>query len=75
MHWKSTTASQARQRPDGFAGSLIKSGAFHGVYDTGALTADAIEHAELMWDGVHFMPEVYVGLNKALIAYICSLSD
>ena len=75
LHWKSTTASQNRQRPDRFAGSLIKPGAFHGVYDTGALTTDVIEHAdELMWDTLHFMPEVYVGLNKALIAYICSLN-
>ena len=73
LNWKSTTASQTRQHPDAFAGSLIKSGAFHGVYDTRALTADVMEHAELMWDTFHFVPEVYAGLNKALISYICSL--
>lgn len=72
FHWKTTTASQGVRRFDerALAAALVDSGAFHGVFDAGVLTAGAVGH---MWDDKHFEPAIYAGLNQALIAYVCSL--
>ena len=75
VHWKMTTATRKPLQPEfAFANEIVASGAFDGVYDTHSLTAAiAREPDHLMWDNAHFEPRIYEGLNRALIAYICSL--
>ena len=75
VHWKMTTAARTPLQPEfAFANEIVASGAFDGVYDTHSLTAAiAREPDHLMWDNAHFEPRIYEGLNRALIAYICSL--
>ena len=73
FHWKLTTASMAQFQPEHqFASELIRSGMFHGAYDAWTLTK-TLDLKAHMWDPLHFQPAVYVGLNQALIAYICSM--
>jgi len=55
-----------------FASELTRSGIFHGAYDAWTLTK-TLDLKAHMWDPLHFQPAVYVGLNQALIAYICSM--
>ncbi len=77
LHWKITTRARGTRaaRPEfGLARSLERAGAFDGVFDAWALTDDIVDNApHLMMDHVHFTAPVYAGLNRALIAYICSL--
>ena len=76
VHWKMTTANRDRPMPreSAFARSLIEAGAFDAAFDTWSLTtAIAQQPNGLMWDSLHFEPPIYEGLNRALIAYICSL--
>ena len=78
LHWKTTTAAKGRFRmaPElslarGLTGAA---GGFDAVYDAHAITADIPDAAAwLMWDDVHFDSSVYEALNRALVAYVCSL--
>ena len=77
LHWKMTTASRMHVPPEfAFARDVVAAGAFDGFFDTWSLTIDIARNpAGLMWpdDNSHFEPRVYEGLNRALIAYVCSL--
>jgi hypothetical protein len=73
FHWKTTTSRQARDDLPEASEQLVDSGAFFGVFDARSLTAEVAGMPELMWDPLHFEPEVYKGLNQAFLAYICSL--
>ena len=66
VHWKTTTASRAPAPK-----SNVNTSMFYGVFDAGAITAGA---TMWMWDDLHFEPAVYVGLNQAFLAYMCSMS-
>lgn len=44
------------------------------MFDAWALTAALPARGpRAMWDGMHFRGEVYGWMNRALLAYICSL--
>jgi hypothetical protein len=77
LHWKATTAARGHLRmvrEVGLTQNLIGSGAFDAVFDAWALTTDIRDRApKLMWDDAHFESAVYGWMNRALIAYICSL--
>jgi hypothetical protein len=77
LHWKMTTAGKYHRHPEleyQFAKSMAQSGVFHSIFDTWALTADIVDkYPELLWDHCHYQPQVYKGLNLALIAYLASL--
>ena len=77
VHWKMTTASNMHVPPEfAFARDVVAAGAFDGVFDTWSLTIDIARNpVGLMYDHCHFEPRVYEGLNRALIAYVCSLQE
>jgi len=76
LHWKMTTANRDPPMPPefAFARSLVEAGAFDAVFDAWSLTAPIAQRpGGLMWDRSHFEAAVYEGLNRALVAYVCSL--
>jgi len=79
VHWKMTTATQLAWGPEyGFVDSMVADGHLFSVFDTYALTFPLFEQgllAEAMWDVFHFFPPIYVGLNQALLGYLCTLPD
>ena len=77
VHWKMTTANHWNMVPEtAFVDSMIETGHFSSVFDTRALTDVLMESGradEVLWDDAHYNPPVYVGLNQALLAYLCTL--
>lgn len=85
VHWKMTTANLLGLQPEyKFTDTMLMTlnttlRQFYSVFDSHAITAalvgeDAGRAGEALFDDVHFYPPVYVGLNQALIAYLCTLS-
>lgn len=74
FHWKMTTESAAKSHPEyNFAKDLVDSATVDDIFDSLSITSPVfLNFPEMRWDAVHFETDIYVGLNLALISFICS---
>lgn len=75
FHWKMTTgrASMNIQPEYAFANELVSAAVVCDIFDSFSITAQIpLNFPEMQWDSMHFESDIYVGLNQALISFICS---